>query len=106
MSVIVRSNAGTSSFWSSGVIWATFLVKLRIRRIGREGRIVLLDDWQNDPTPPFFNPKGDEPSFCSFEVRYAGNPAAVTTAIRAAVREVAPAVPPVEIRTMDSPTEL
>jgi ABC-type antimicrobial peptide transport system permease subunit len=50
---------------------------------------------------PFFNLKGDEPSFCSFEVRYAGNPAAVTTAIRAAVREVAPAVPPVEIRTMN-----
>ena len=50
---------------------------------------------------PFFNPKVDEPSFCSFEVRYAGNPAAVTTAIRAAVREVAPAVPPVEIRTMN-----
>ena len=50
---------------------------------------------------PFFNPKGDEPSFCSFEVRYAGNPAAVTTAIRAAVREVAPAVPPVEIRKMN-----
>lgn len=50
---------------------------------------------------PFFNPKGDEPSFCSFEVRYSGNPAAVTAAIRAAVREVAPGVPPVEIRTMN-----
>ena len=50
---------------------------------------------------PFFNPKGDEPSFCSFQVRYAGNPSAVTTAIRAAVREVAPAVPPVQIRTMN-----
>jgi predicted permease len=49
----------------------------------------------------FFNAKGDEPSFCSFEVRYSGNPAAVTSAIRAAVREVAPRVPPVEIRTMN-----
>jgi putative ABC transport system permease protein len=50
---------------------------------------------------PFFNPKGDEPSFCSFEIRYGGNPAAVTSAIRDAVREVAPGVPPVEIRTMN-----
>jgi ABC-type antimicrobial peptide transport system permease subunit len=50
---------------------------------------------------PFFNPKGGEPSFCSFEVRYSGNPAAVIAAIRAAVREVAPGVPPVEIRTMN-----
>jgi ABC-type antimicrobial peptide transport system permease subunit len=50
---------------------------------------------------PFFNRKGDEPSFCSFEVRYTSNPAAVTAAIRAAVREVAPGVPPVEIRTMN-----
>ncbi len=50
---------------------------------------------------PFFNPKGDEPSFCSFEVRYSGNAATVTSAIRAAVREVAPAVPPVEIHTMN-----
>ena len=50
---------------------------------------------------PFFNQKGDEPSFCSFEVRYTGNPTAVITAIRAAVREVVPAVPPVEIRTMN-----
>ncbi len=50
---------------------------------------------------PFFNAKGDEPSFCSFEVRYSGNLAAVTAAIRTAVREVAPAVPPVEIRTMN-----
>lgn len=50
---------------------------------------------------PFFNPKGDEPSFCSFEVRYSGNPAAVTAAIRAGAQEVAPGVPPVEIRTMN-----
>ena len=50
---------------------------------------------------PFFTPKGDEPSFCSFEVRYSGNPAGVVSAIRAAVREAAPAVPPVEIRTMN-----
>jgi len=50
---------------------------------------------------PFFNQKGDEPSFCSFEVRYEGSPAAVTAAIRAAVREVAPGVPAVEIRTMN-----
>jgi predicted permease len=50
---------------------------------------------------PFFNPKGDEPSFCSFEVRYTGNPAIVTAGIRQAAREVAPVVPPVEIRTMN-----
>jgi hypothetical protein len=50
---------------------------------------------------PFLTPKGDEPSVCSFEVRYSGNPTAVTSAIRAAVREVAPGVPPVEILTMN-----
>ena len=57
------------------------------------------------PTPqfwlPFFNAEGDEPSFCSFQVRYGGNQAAVASAIRAAVKEVAPAVPPVQIRTMN-----
>ena len=50
---------------------------------------------------PFFNAKGDEPSFCSFQVRYAGDKAAVASAIRAAVKEVAPAVPPVQIHTMN-----
>jgi predicted permease len=50
---------------------------------------------------PFFNAKGDEPSFCSFEVRYAGDPATVAAAIRAAVREVAPGVPLVEVRAMN-----
>jgi len=51
---------------------------------------------------PFFNPKGDEPSFCSFQVRYTGNKADVAAAIRAAVKEVAPAIPPVEVRTMNA----
>jgi len=50
---------------------------------------------------PFFRPKGDEPSFCSFQVRYTGDKANVAAAIRAAVKEVAPAVPPVQIRTMN-----
>jgi predicted permease len=50
---------------------------------------------------PFFRPKGDEPSFCSFQVRYSGDKASVAAAIRAAVKEVAPAVPPVQIRTMN-----
>ena len=49
---------------------------------------------------PFFNAKADEPSFCSFQVRYNGDEAAVASAIRTAVREVAPAVPPVRIHTM------
>jgi predicted permease len=50
---------------------------------------------------PFFNAEGDEPSFCSFQVRYTGNKAAVISGIRAAVRAVAPAVPAVEVRTMN-----
>jgi predicted permease len=50
---------------------------------------------------PFFNAEGDEPSFCSFQVRYTGNKAPVVAGIRAAVKAVAPAVPPVEVRTMN-----
>jgi ABC-type antimicrobial peptide transport system permease subunit len=50
---------------------------------------------------PFFNALGDEPSFYSFQVRYTGNKAAVVAGIRAAVKAVAPAVPPVEVRTMN-----
>ncbi len=50
---------------------------------------------------PFFNAKGDEPSFCSFHVRYSGDPAPVVAAIRAAAKEVAPAVPVPEIRQMN-----
>jgi predicted permease len=50
---------------------------------------------------PFFNAGGDEPSFCSFQIRYSGNLADVAAGVRAAVKEAAPAVPPVEIRTMN-----
>lgn len=39
---------------------------------------------------PFFNAAGDEPSFCSFQVRYTGNEAAISAAVRAAVKEAAP----------------
>jgi predicted permease len=49
---------------------------------------------------PFFHPIVD-PTFASLEVRVAGNPAAVTGAIRAAVKEAAPNLPPVEINTMN-----
>ncbi|HLY16740.1 MAG TPA: ABC transporter permease [Bryobacteraceae bacterium] len=50
---------------------------------------------------PFFNAAGDEPSFCSFQVRFSGDKGAVAIAIRAAVKEVAPAVPPLDIRSMN-----
>jgi len=51
---------------------------------------------------PMFHGKPDkEPSFCSFQVRYEGDKAAVITAIRAAVKKVAPNVPPVTIRPMN-----
>lgn len=50
---------------------------------------------------PFFNAAGDEPSFCSFQVRYTGNEAAISAAVRAAVKEAAPAVPPIQIRSMN-----
>jgi len=50
---------------------------------------------------PFFNAAGDEPSFCTFQVRYSGDPAPIVTAIRAAAKEVAPAVPLVDVRTMN-----
>jgi predicted permease len=50
---------------------------------------------------PFFNVEGDEPSFCTFQVRYTGSKSAVVAGIRAAVKAVAPAVPAVEVRTMN-----
>jgi predicted permease len=50
---------------------------------------------------PFFNAAGDEPSFCSFQIRYTGNKAAIVAGIRAGVKAVAPAVPPIEVRTMN-----
>jgi predicted permease len=50
---------------------------------------------------PFFQANGDEPSSASFEIRYSGNPATVATAVRAAVKEVAPSLPPVEIQTLN-----
>jgi predicted permease len=50
---------------------------------------------------PFFSARGDEPSFCTFHVRYTGDPAPVVAAIRAAVKKVAPAVPSPEIRQMN-----
>jgi predicted permease len=49
----------------------------------------------------FFNAEDDEPSFCTFQVRYTGNRSTVVAGIRAAVKAVAPAVPAVEIRTMN-----
>ena len=60
---------------------------------------------REEPMPefwlPFSRPSGDEPSFCSFQVRYTGDKAGVGAAIRSAVKEVAPAVPPVQIHTMN-----
>jgi ABC-type antimicrobial peptide transport system permease subunit len=50
---------------------------------------------------PFFKGNGDEPSFCSFHVRYMGEAAPVVKAIRAAAAEVAPAVPMVETHTQN-----
>ena len=50
---------------------------------------------------PFFKPSGDEPSFCNFQIRYTGDRATLVRALRAAVKEVAPAIPPVEIHTMN-----
>jgi predicted permease len=50
---------------------------------------------------PFFNASGDEPSSCTFQVRYTGSDAPVAAAIRAAVKDVAPAVGPIEIQTMN-----
>ena len=50
---------------------------------------------------PFFSAAGEEPSFCSFQVRYTGNEAAISAAVRAAVKEAAPAVPPIQIRSMN-----
>src|SRR5271155_5867950 len=38
---------------------------------------------------------------CSFQVRYSGDKTRLASAIRAAVKEVAPAVPSVDIRTMN-----
>jgi predicted permease len=60
---------------------------------------------REEPMPqfwlPFFRPSGDEPSFCSFQIRYTGDKGSVVSAIRSVVKQVAPAVPPVQIRTMN-----
>jgi predicted permease len=51
---------------------------------------------------PFFQAKeDDEPSFCSFQVRYDGDKAAVAAGIRTAVKQAARDVPPVIIRPMN-----
>jgi predicted permease len=49
---------------------------------------------------PFFHPIGDV-SFARVEVRVAGNPSAVADAVRAAVKEAAPNLPPIGIHTMN-----
>jgi predicted permease len=51
---------------------------------------------------PFFHGKdAEERSFCSFQVRYDGDKASVAAAIRAAVKQAAPNVPPVIVRPMN-----
>jgi ABC-type antimicrobial peptide transport system permease subunit len=51
---------------------------------------------------PFFHgDPADERSFCSFQVRYEGDKGAIIPAIRAAVKQAAPDVPPVDIRPMN-----
>jgi ABC-type antimicrobial peptide transport system permease subunit len=49
---------------------------------------------------PFFNPIG-EASYASFLVRTAGDPSTVSSAVRAAVKQTAANLPPVEIETMN-----
>jgi predicted permease len=49
---------------------------------------------------PFFHPIG-EATFARFEVRVAGNPASVADAVRAAVKQTAPNLPPLGIHTMN-----
>ena len=48
---------------------------------------------------PFFNPIGD-PSFANIEVRAVGNPSALGSAVREAVKQTAASLPPIEIHTM------
>ncbi len=49
---------------------------------------------------PFFHPIGDA-TFARFEVRVSGNPASVADAVRAAVKQTAPNLPPLGIDTMN-----
>jgi len=49
---------------------------------------------------PFFHPIG-EVSFARMEVRAVGNPSSLAAAVRAAVKQTAPNLPPVEIQTMN-----
>jgi predicted permease len=49
---------------------------------------------------PFFHPIGDA-TFARVEVRVSGNPSSVADAVRAAVKQTAPNLPPVGIHTMN-----
>jgi predicted permease len=49
---------------------------------------------------PFFHPIGDA-NFARIEVRAGGNPSSLSAAIRAAVKQTAPNLPPIEIHTMN-----
>jgi len=49
---------------------------------------------------PFFHPIG-EATFARFEVRVSGNPSSVADAVRAAVKQTAPNLPPAGINTMN-----
>jgi predicted permease len=49
---------------------------------------------------PYFNPIIPR-TFCKFEVRASGDPSALAAAVRAAVRQTAPNLPPIEINTMN-----
>jgi predicted permease len=49
---------------------------------------------------PFFHPIG-EANFARIEVRGAGNPSSLAAAVRAAVKQTAPNLPPIEIHTMN-----
>jgi predicted permease len=51
---------------------------------------------------PYFNPAGtDWPTAVTFVIRTAGDPSAVTSAIRAAVKQTAANLPPLQLQTMD-----
>ncbi|MGE5326821.1 MAG: ABC transporter permease [Deltaproteobacteria bacterium] len=49
---------------------------------------------------PFFHPIGS-PDFVTFEVRVAGDTSSVGSVLRAAVKEIGPNLPPVEVKTMN-----
>ena len=49
---------------------------------------------------PFFHPIG-EADFARFEVRVSGNPASIADAVRAAVKQTAPSLPPLSVHTMN-----